>query len=188
VLLEGLGPPPWEGEGSREAGLFWARSSIEALDSLDPRGKQLPDLESAVQRIRSNHPGLDPERARRLAEVGTRAEPDGSVRWKWDPFLRTSWGSFNFQQMELMWERVECPVLAVNGGASGDFWRRDAGSATRAAERESYLPPDELARRLACFRDVDCVEIPGAGHMIHFDTPGPLNDAVERWLVGRGLL
>jgi pimeloyl-ACP methyl ester carboxylesterase len=186
VLIEGLGPPPWEGEGSREAGLFWSRSAIEALDSMEPKGKLLPDLEAAVARIRRNHPRIDPDRARFLAERGTYLEPAGGRRWKWDPFLRTSWGSFNFGQIELCWRRIACPVLAVNGGASGAFWERDMESARRGG-RGGYLPPDEFERRLGCFKDIECVEIPEAGHMVHFDEPEALNRAIAAFLERRRL-
>lgn len=186
VLLEGLGPPPWEGEGSREAGLFWARSAIEALDGL--ARKRVPDLETAVQRVRRNHPRLDPERARFLAEQGTRpADDGGGLFWKWDPFLRTSWGSFNFQQVESCWRRIECPTLALNGSASGEFWRRDMGGAKRGSESDGYLPPDELQRRLDCFPDVVCREIPGGGHMLHFDEPEAVNRAIDVFFAERGI-
>ena len=46
----------------------------------------------------------------------------------------------------------------------------------------AYLAPDELQRRLACFPDVECVEIPGAGHMVHFDEPDRLNVAIDAFL------
>ncbi len=189
VLIEGLGPPPWEGEGSREAGLFWARRMIEMLDRISPSGRRVADLDEAVQRILKNHPGLaqDPERARFLAEQGTRAHESGGLRWKWDPFLMTSWGSFNFQQIEQMWARMDCPVLAINGGRSGEFWRRDTGTARRGGDNEAYLLPDELERRLGFFPDVEFVETPDAGHMIHFDQPEALNEAIDRFVRARNL-
>jgi pimeloyl-ACP methyl ester carboxylesterase len=192
VLLEGLGPPPWEGEGSREAGLFWARSAIEALDGLELRPRGVADLDAATERVRRNHPGLDAARASFLAERGTRPAGGeegeaGGLVWKWDPFLRTSWGSFNFQQVEECWKRIECPTLAVNGGASGEFWRRDMGGAKRGGEAESYLPADELQRRLDCFSDIECTEVPGAGHMIHFDAPDAVNRAIDDFVRARGL-
>jgi pimeloyl-ACP methyl ester carboxylesterase len=189
VLIEGIGPPPFEAEGSREAGMFWARSAIEALDSLDPRGRRVRDLDEAVQRIRATHPRLAPARARLLAEAGTRAEPDGGLRWKWDPFLRTSWGGFNFRHMEELWAQIRCPVLAVNGAESHTWWRRDVGRlAGRGGSYTGYLPQAELERRLACFRDVECVEIPGAGHMVHFDEPERLCEALDAFVARRGLL
>ncbi len=182
VLIEALGPPPWEGEGSREAGVFWARSMVERLDAIDPEGRRLADLDEAAARILASHARLDPKRARFLAERGVRAHPEGGLRWKWDPFLVTTWGSFNFGQMEQMWSRIRVPTLAVNGARSGEFWRRDLGRAKRGGELEAYLAPDELQRRLACFPDVACVEIPGAGHMVHFDEPDALNAAIDGFL------
>jgi pimeloyl-ACP methyl ester carboxylesterase len=187
ILLEGLGPPPWEGEGSREAGLFWARNAIEALDAIDLDGRSVPSLEAASERIRKNHPRLNPERAAFLADVGTRPHPRGGLSWKWDPFLRTSWGTFNFRQMEEVWERIRCPVLAVNGAASGSWWKRDSGGLRRGGETESYLPPAELERRLSFFQDIECVEIPDAGHMLHFDQPELLNREIEAFLERRSL-
>ncbi len=201
VLIEGMGPPPWEGEGSREAGLFWARSAIESLDHMEPKGTLLADLDAATERILRNHPRIDPGRARFLAERGTYLDPEGGRRWKWDPFLRTSWGSFNFGQIELCWRRITCPVLAVNGGASGAFWSRDPGGARRRAagrsrtergprrggEGPGYLPREELERRLACFKDIEATEIPGAGHMVHFDEPAALNAAIAAFLERRRL-
>ncbi len=188
VLVEGLGPPLWEREGSREAGAFWQRSMIERLDLLDPNGRQMPDLEAAIERILKNPGGLDPERARFLTEKGTQPHPDGGLGWKWDPFLMTSWGSHNFQQTEEMWAHIECPTLAVNGAESGAFWARDLGPAGAGGEGQAYLPPDELQRRLDCFADIECVEIAGAGHMVHFDQPDALNAAMEEFIDRRKLL
>jgi pimeloyl-ACP methyl ester carboxylesterase len=111
-----------------------------------------------------------------------RPHPNGGLRWKWDPFLVTTWGSFNFGQMEQMWSRIRVPTLAANGARSGEFWRRDIGRSRRGGEIEAYLAPDELQRRLACFPDVECVEIPGAGHMVHFDEPDGLNVAIDAFL------
>jgi pimeloyl-ACP methyl ester carboxylesterase len=182
VLIEGLGPPPWEGEGSREAGTFWARTMVERLDGIDPEGRQLADLDEAAERILAGHPRIDPLRARFLAEQGVRPHPKGGLRWKWDPFLVTTWGSFNFGQMEQMWSRIRVPTLAVNGARSGEFWRRDLGRAKRGGEIEAYLAQDELQRRLACFPDVECVQVPGAGHMVHFDEPDALNEAIDAFL------
>jgi pimeloyl-ACP methyl ester carboxylesterase len=182
VLIEGLGPPPWEGEGSREAGVFWARSMVERLDAIDPEGRAMASLDEATERIRASHPRLDPVRARFLAEQGTRPHASGGWRWKWDPYLVTTWGSFNFGQMEQMWSRIAAPTLATNGARSGEFWRRDALMARRGADSDAYLAADELQRRLDCFRDVECVEIPGAGHMVHFDEPDALNAAIDDFL------
>ncbi len=182
VLIEGLGPPPFEGEGSREAGMFWARSMVERLDAIEPEGRKLADLDEAEARILASHPRLERKRARFLAEQSVRPHPAGGLRWKWDPYLVTTWGSFNFGQMEQMWSRIRVPTLAANGARSGEFWRRDLGRAKRGGEVDAYLAPDELQRRLACFPDVECAEIACAGHMVHFDEPDALNLAIDAFL------
>jgi pimeloyl-ACP methyl ester carboxylesterase len=45
------------------------------------------------------------------------------------------------------------------------------------------LEPNDLARRLACFRDARLVEIAGAGHMVHFDRPRELVTTVRGFLL-----
>lgn len=171
ALIEGLGPPLREGEtaGRRDR----ARAEIESLETrAEPR--PMPDLEAAVARVRRNHPRLDPERARFLAERGTRPHPSGGLRWKFDPAVGDVWASFSREQNEERWGWIECPVLIVSGERSGEFWeRRRLGPGARAAD---------LERRLALFRDARHVEIPGAGHMVHFDAPDALNTAIAGFL------
>jgi pimeloyl-ACP methyl ester carboxylesterase len=45
------------------------------------------------------------------------------------------------------------------------------------------LEPWDLQRRLACFRNYRFVEIPGAGHMVHFDRPRELVLAIRQFLL-----
>jgi sirohydrochlorin cobaltochelatase len=70
-------------------------------------------------------------------------------------------------------EPGEAP-LVIHGGESGEFWRDQPGAI--------YLEPDDLQRRLACFRDHRFLEIPGAGHMVHFDRPRELVTAIRQFL------
>jgi pimeloyl-ACP methyl ester carboxylesterase len=51
----------------------------------------------------------------------------------------------------------------------------------REAE-DGGMAPAELVRRLACFRNARHVEIVGAGHMVHFDAPDELNQAIAEFL------
>lgn len=183
VLIEGLGPPPWEGEGSEQLRRAMARRSVESLDSVPTHGHSMPDLEAAAARLGSAHPGLSPERLQMLAAAGTRPHPDSGICWKWDPMLRTTFGSFSREQIEERWTWAVCPVLVVTGSESGTWWSKGPPSGgTRKPLSRSYLTSDELERRLGLFSDVRCVEIPGAGHMIHFDAPEALNAAIADFL------
>lgn len=187
VLIEGLGPPPWEGEGSEAIRKRMVRDSIEAQQAIKPEGKQLPDLETAVQRLRAAHPTLSEERSLFLATQGTRAHSQGGLRWKWDPFLRTMWGSFSREQMEERWGWVECPVHVVMGGRSAAWWIRGPRANSKQSPTGSYLPAPELERRLSLFSDATCTEIADAGHMVHFDQPEALNVAIDAFLSEREL-
>ena len=64
------------------------------------------------------------------------------------------------------WRKITAPTLIVHGAESGEFWRSKPGAV--------YLEPDDLARRLALLPRRAFVEIPGAGHMVHFDRPREL--------------
>jgi pimeloyl-ACP methyl ester carboxylesterase len=83
-------------------------------------------------------------------------------------------GPFNLEYSMALWRRIACPTLLVHGAESGEFWRGKPGL--------PYLDADDLARRRACFRDHQFVEIPGAGHMVHFDRPEELLSAVRAFL------
>jgi pimeloyl-ACP methyl ester carboxylesterase len=183
ILVEGLGPPPWEGEGSEELRRTLARRSVQSLESIPTHGRSLPDLEAAEARLREAHPRLDEKRASMLTRVGTRPHPEGGICWKWDPMLTTTFGSFSRDQIEERWRWIDCPVLVVTGSESGTWWSRGPSRANgpRMATN-AYLPPSELTRRLALFKDVQCVEISGAGHMIHFDAPEALNQTIADFL------
>ncbi len=182
VLIEGLGAPPREGEESAGGRRQLARTAIESLGESDYEARSLPDLEAAVERVLRNHPRLDRDRARFLARVGTCPHPDGGLRWKFDPAVQMTWGSHSAEQVEARWRWIECPVLVVIGEVSGASWwtRRRIGGRVRSFR--GYLAPAELQRRLDCFADCTSIEIPSAGHMIHFDQPAQLNTAVERFL------
>lgn len=181
VLIEGLGAPHREGEGTSEERRQLARSEIEALAASRSRPRAMPDLEAALARVVENHPRLDSARARFLTARGTCPHPDGGLRWKWDPAVQGVWSSVSRQQTEERWGWVECPVLVVTGARSGEWWTRMRHSRRSTPFRR---PPsgDDLAHRLTHFRDAHHVEIPDAGHMIHFDRPHQLNQAIDAFL------
>jgi pimeloyl-ACP methyl ester carboxylesterase len=71
------------------------------------------------------------------------------------PFFKESFGAFA--------KRVTCPTLFVGGGAHG------------------FHPADE-AERVACFAHLTRIELPEAGHMMHWTEPECLAAAlVQHW-------
>jgi pimeloyl-ACP methyl ester carboxylesterase len=178
VTVEGLGPPMHPEESHEDGMRRFARQRVEMLAQLPREGRRMADVQEAVQRVRAKHHDLSPERARFLAEKGTQALPDGGVGWKWDPHVQSTWASVTREDSENHWSWIECPVLVVTAGRAGDFWRDRRGM----AGDDDRLAGLELERRLACFRDVQHVEITDAGHMVHFDAPEELNEAIDAFL------
>ena len=99
------------------------------------------------------------------------------LEWKFDPMLTTMslTGPFDLDYAKAVWRHISAPALIVHGAESGEFWHKRTGA--------PYLGADDLAQRLACFRDAQFVEIPGAGHMVHFDRPGELAAAIRGFLI-----
>jgi pimeloyl-ACP methyl ester carboxylesterase len=172
VLIEGLGPPTIDMDEEWK----WTVDGFARIDSAIAGHPGLADLEAAYKRLRERNHRLTESKARELALLGTRAREDGTLEWKFDPMLTTMavTDPFNLDFAKAFWRRVTAPTLIVHGAESGEFWRSRPGAI--------YLDPADLERRLACFRDVRFVEIPGAGHMVHFDRPQELLAAMRTFL------
>ena len=172
VMIEGLGPPPIDMEAERK----WTIDGFARIDRAIAGHPGLKDLDAAYERLRLRNPRLTEHKARELALLGTRAREDGTLEWKFDAMLTTMavTDPFDLEFAMSFWRAVTVPTLLVHGAESGEFWRSKPGAV--------YLEPDDLQRRLACFRDVRLVEIPGAGHMVHFDRPRELLTAIREFL------
>jgi pimeloyl-ACP methyl ester carboxylesterase len=142
----------------------------------------LTDPEAAVARLRAVHPRLDEERARFLADVGTRPGPDGGLVWRFDLRTRDWLASIDQPLTEERWRAIPCPVLAVSGAESWERWWAVRLSPVAEAEGRQRLTPEEWRQRLACFADVEAVELEGAGHLVHFDQPDRLNQVIDDFL------
>jgi pimeloyl-ACP methyl ester carboxylesterase len=172
VLVEGLGPPPLD----MSAEVQWVVDGFARIDRALAGHPGLTDLDAAYRRLRDRNPRLTEHKARELALLGTRAREDGTLEWKFDAMLTTMavTDPFDLAFAMAFWQRITAPTLIVHGAESGEFWRRRPGAV--------YLDPDDLHRRLGCFRDATFVEIPGAGHMVHFDRPRELLTALRDFL------
>ena len=184
VLVEGMGPPARLGSDSAASRAELHRAHVELLGTALAH-KPLADLDAAVARLAAVHPGLDPARARFLAEVGTRPGPDGGLVWRFDPRTRDWLASIDQPLTEERWRAVACPVLAVSGADAWDTWWSARLSPVAKAEGRERLSPAEWAERLACFADVEAVDLAGAGHMVHFDQPEHLNEVIDDFLTRR---
>jgi pimeloyl-ACP methyl ester carboxylesterase len=172
VVIEGLGPPPQD----MDEELRWTVDGFARIDRALAGHPGLKDLDAAYRRLRERNPRLTESKARELALLGTRAREDGTLEWKFDAMLTTMavTGPFNLEYSMAFWRRITAPTLIIHGAESGEFWRSKPAAI--------YLERDDLARRLACFREHRFIELAGAGHMVHFDRPRELVTAVRQFL------
>lgn len=181
VSIEGLGPPFRDGSLPDDVRRRRSRAAIETLLRGPVERRSLDDLEAALEAFGRVHPRLDADLARRLIEHAVEPHPEGGLRWRWDPRVQTTWLSAHPALSEERWSWVRCPVLVVTGGRAGEFWSRRRG----VSEEDSAMPASELERRLALFRgarSVRHVELTGAGHMVHYDAPRALAEAIAEFL------
>lgn len=182
VSVEGLGPPYRDFDMPADLKQWRARTGIESLLRGEAPRRPMANQEDATQLFVRYHPRIDPRLAHGLVELGTEPHPAGGLQWKWDPRVQTTWLSGGHQQSEERWAWIECPVLVITASLAHEFWNRNRGVEAEAAR----MDPEELARRLRCFRRVEHVEIAAAGHMVHYDAPDELVAAIRRFL-GDGL-
>ncbi len=158
VLVEGLGPPDlMGGEGpTRTAG--WIDGWRAAREK---PAKVMASLDEAVRRLRRHDDRLAEPLAQKLAELGTRAVP-GGYQWKHDP-LHGTFGpyAYRLETARRYWERVTCPVLAIDG-----------------AQSKLNLPDAERASRRASFANIRHLVIDGAGHAVQRHQPAALATAI----------
>lgn len=110
--------------------------------------RDYPTLADAVARMREEQPLLDEGTVEHLARHAVTTNPDGSVRWKYDPavFPRAPEDARGLDLDDIL-DAVRCPVLLAYGDAS---WI-----------------PVPAASRLARLRDHRVVRYPGASHSLH---------------------
>lgn len=180
VVAEGIGPPVRLSGGGAAQRMARAREWV-TLARQPLRLRPMADRDEAATRLLAAHPGLDAERAAELAEHGTKVGPDGGVVWKFDPYSRHWLLSHDHDIAEERWAAVPCPVLVVTGALAWERWWKHQSPAAKL-EGWNGFDPDETARRVACFADVEHREVADAGHMLPYDCPAELAVLVGEFL------
>ncbi|MEO6152810.1 MAG: alpha/beta fold hydrolase [Croceibacterium sp.] len=67
-------------------------------------------------------------------------------------------------EVESLLPQIACPTLVMTGAL------------------DAWSPPAQHETIAAAIPDSQLVIVPGAGHMVLRETPGPVNDAIARWL------
>lgn len=146
VLMEGLGP---SGDAPERAP-HRMKSWLESVPSARREPVQLRDLDEAYARLRARHRSVGEPLLRLLAERSTSAHPSGrGLTWRFDPLHRTR-SPIPFDPTRFMHfvSDIEAPTLLVYG-------------------EHGFKTADDDARRER-LRSAQCVEIRGAGHMLHW--------------------
>ncbi len=154
VLIEGIGPPDHPPEVAPDRMKAWL-GDLEKQRAAPARTRAPMTEADALARLAMNHPNVPRDvLATRLPHL-TRPEGAG-LGWRFDPLHRTtSPMPFYAATYRAFAARVTCPVLYVSGGSRG------------------FRPPDEAAR-LAAFPNATHVDLPDAGHMVHWTSPEAL--------------
>lgn len=150
VSIEGLGPPPTHAVHHPAPQRYrrWIQQ-IRNLETRDPR--RYPGLDAAVARMREANPHLREEVARNLTLHGTNWNPDGSLSWKFDNFVRVfpPVGHHRGDAEEIL-AAITAPVLL--------FWGM-----------ESWAKNPEEDGRTTSLRNYRLISVPEAGHWVHHD-------------------
>ena len=181
VLLDGLGPPGIAEHEDSDARRFrseqWRRAV--ALQLSAPVQRPMTSVMEAAEKLARNNPGLPAARALSLAEAGVQREGSGFV-WKWDARVDSIWTTFSHAESEAGFADITSPVLLVTGEHAFQYW---AQRREHLQGREDLYRSD-LVRRERLFSDARSLVIPDAGHMLHYDQPVRVGEAIRAFIAG----
>lgn len=160
VVIEGMGPPDSDHAHSADRMRRWI-DEVRAVRARDP--KSMASREEALRRLAGNHPRVDRAVIETRLDALARPLEGGRLAWKADPLhaTRTPVPYFS-ESFKSFARRITCPVLFVSGGPLG------------------WHPPDE-DDRLAAYPHLERIEIPDAGHMMHWSRPDDLSRAIVQF-------
>lgn len=126
-------------------------------------------FDDLADRIQKRSPSLSRSRALYVAQNWAQLAKDGSIMLRADPAHKLpSALEYRRAEAEACWNRVTAPVLLVIG-ENTDF----------KAAIKPWIDPDESKHP---FHGARTAVIPDAGHMVHFERPAELADAVETFV------
>ena len=160
VLLEGIGTL----DAGPKAAATRMRAWLEDMRRIETWRRPLTSIEEGVERLARMHPTIPRAAIEVRARQLTRVDASGQLQWAYDPLHRTTSPTpFSLEAFKTFLRNIKVPTLYVSGGNIG--WR--------------LLDESE---RLACLTDVTHVDIPDAGHMMHWKAPEAVADCLLRFL------
>jgi len=164
VNVEGFGLP----DSSPKDAPGRYRKWIEGGRSM-PTNTGYESFDELVPRIMRRSPGLSKDRALFVADKWAETHADGVVRVKADRAHKLPNAMlYRRQEAVACWKKVTAPVLIVVGADTDHTW-----------DLKSWIDPEPASR---LFSNAESVSIAGAGHMVHFERPASLAEAIESFL------
>jgi pimeloyl-ACP methyl ester carboxylesterase len=163
VNIEGFGLPESDPDNAPAHYRRW----IERSRAMQPYSTY-ENFEELATRIRKRNPRMDEDKALFVAKLWAAENDEGIVELRADPAHRLP-NAVQYRRAEAAacWEKITAPVLVVKGEESKFF--------SAAVDRAG---PNEID----AFTAAESVDIPGAGHMVHYEQPALLAAAVEAFL------
>ncbi len=165
VSIEGYGPAP-EALVPRPAHER-LRRWIENMREFELRvPRRYPGLQAAIERMQQANPYLSERMARHLTLFGANWNPDGTLVWKFDNYVRAfSPYGFNMEDAQEIWRQITCPALLFRG-------------------LNSWAVDPEKDGRIRAIPDYKLINVPNAGHWVHHDQPEIFIQETRRFLLG----
>ena len=158
VLLEGLGPPAM----AADMAVVRARRWLDQIEKPAPP-RLLSNEEDALRRLQLHHPRVDSRELHKRVKVLVR-RVDDKLFWAHDPLHRTTAPvPFQVEHFKAFVAAIRCRVLLVSGGDRG------------------WSPPDEAQRIAAFASPPEHIELPDAGHMMHWTSPSAVAEAIANF-------
>lgn len=163
VTIEGVASPPKL--AAPKPAYARLRDWIEASRECEKRiPHRYPSLQAACERMQKENAYLSEEMARHLTLLGSNWNPDGTLTWKFDNFIRAiSPYSFRMAEACEIWSNIQCPVLLFRGL---DSWAAD--------------PVEE--GHIKAIANHRLISVPNAGHWVHHDQPEIFIEETKRFL------
>ncbi len=143
------------------------RRWIERSQAMQPYSTY-ENFAELAKRIHKRNPRMDEDKALFVAKLWAAQNDEGVVELRADPAHRLP-NAVQYRRAEAAacWEKITAPVLVVKGEESEFF----SAAINRAGPNE-----------IDTFTAAESVDIPGAGHMVHYEQPTLLAAAVEAFL------
>lgn len=162
ALIEGIGVPDSDPADVPQRVVAWL-GDLRRVAATPPR--RVLSEETAARRIASNFTSMPPAMASHLVRHNLRLDGESGLRWKFDPLHQTRSPQPTYvAQARAFWQRIDCPVLYVQG-----------------SESQLRLSEADLEERVAAMRGRRWT-IAGAAHHPQLETPEELAGALSEFL------